>query len=189
MGNRLTRIYTRTGDDGSTGLAGGARVGKDCPRIEAIGAVDELNSAIGWLAASELEPRLAGFLAAVQHDLFNLGGELAMQGMQLVEEDGAAWLERWIDQFNADLPPLRDFILPGGGEAPARCHLARAICRRCERRLVRLAQSEAVGAAALRYVNRLSDLLFVLARVLARPTGGSEILWSKVHPRPEPQGR
>jgi len=178
MGNRLSRIYTRTGDDGTTGLAGDERVPKDSPRIEAIGAVDELNSAIGvLLAVNGLPQDISRCLTEVQHDLFDLGGELSMPGHTLVGEAQATRLEQALDGFNEHLPPLKEFILPGGGPAAAACHLARAIARRAERRLWGLARVEAVPAALTTYLNRLSDLLFVLARVLARHERGTEVLW------------
>jgi cob(I)alamin adenosyltransferase len=176
---RLTRIYTRTGDDGSTGLAGGERVPKDHPRIEAIGSVDELNSAIGLLRAVALDPSVDQPLELIQHRLFDLGAELAMPGTELVPAQRTTELEQLLDRFNADLPPLVEFVLPGGNEAAARCHLARTVCRRAERDLLRLAREHAVNPAALTYLNRLSDLLFVLARVLARRDGGREVTWRK----------
>jgi len=178
MGNRLTKIYTRTGDDGSTGLASGERVAKESPRIEACGAIDELNSAIGViLAGPGVPPELRDCLAGVQHRLFDIGGELAIPGRHVLEDSDVAGLEDALDRFNAHLPPLKDFILPGGNAAAAACHMARAICRRAERRAWSLTRAEAVNAASLRYLNRLSDLLFVLARVLARQDGGREVLW------------
>jgi cob(I)alamin adenosyltransferase len=179
MGNRLTRIVTRTGDDGSTGLADGQRVRKDDPRIEACGEVDELNSAIGVLASSgPLPDAMAALLLEVQHDLFDLGGELALPGAQLVTAVHIARLDAALEQWNATLPPLREFILPGGNPQAAACHLARTICRRAERRTWALAGASSAGPAAMCYLNRLSDLLFVLARVLARADGG-EVLWRR----------
>jgi cob(I)alamin adenosyltransferase len=178
MGNRLTRIYTRTGDDGTTGLATGERVPKDSARVEAFGAVDETNCAIGVLLATQSLPaELRSCLGDVQHWLFDLGGELAMPGRNVLDDRAVAELEAALDRCNDPLPPLKDFILPGGNAAAAACHLARAICRRAERRAWTLARSEPVNPASLRYLNRLSDLLFVLARVLARRDGGSEVLW------------
>jgi len=177
MGNRLSKIYTRTGDQGSTGLGDGRRVDKDDARIEAIGAVDELNSALGLLLTESLPDAVRDCLTQVQHALFDLGGELSIPGHTLLTADYATRLEQALDGFNADLPPLKEFILPGGNAAAATCHLARAICRRAERRTITLARNEAVSAAALIYLNRLSDLLFVIARVLARADGGSEVLW------------
>ncbi|MBX3727386.1 MAG: cob(I)yrinic acid a,c-diamide adenosyltransferase [Xanthomonadales bacterium] len=179
MGNRLSRIYTRTGDDGSTGLGDGARVGKDSLRVEAYGTVDELNSAIGIvLAQQDLPAAVAAVLVQVQHELFDLGGELCLPpGTELVHDRDVTRLEQQLDGFNADLPPLKDFILPGGGAAAAHCHLARTICRRAERVLVALSREEPVRGPCIRYLNRLSDLLFVLGRVLARAAGAGEVLW------------
>ncbi|HEY0180310.1 MAG TPA: cob(I)yrinic acid a,c-diamide adenosyltransferase [Dokdonella sp.] len=177
MGHRLSKIYTRTGDDGTTGLGDGARVTKDSARVAAYGTVDELNSAIGIVLATELPPAVRETLEQIQHELFDLGGELCIPGSALIQAGDVARLERTLDAFNADLPPLKDFILPGGGAAAAQCHLARTICRRAERETVALAHGEAVRAEAIGYLNRLSDLLFVLARVLARAAGHGEVLW------------
>ncbi|RUQ38965.1 MAG: cob(I)yrinic acid a,c-diamide adenosyltransferase [Candidatus Competibacteraceae bacterium] len=177
MGNRLSRIYTRTGDQGSTGLGNGERVAKDCPRIEAIGAVDELNCAIGRVLVHDVREAVRQSLQIVQHKLFDLGGELSIPGYQAVRDEDVAQLESDLEQFNADLPPLKEFILPGGGRAAADCHLARAICRRAERRLVSLARDEDISEQARVYLNRLSDLLFVMCRILARDEGGIEVLW------------
>ncbi len=179
MGNRLSKIYTRTGDDGSTGLGDGARVGKDSLRVEAYGTVDELNSAIGIILAQPAVPGdVEQALIQAQHDLFDLGGELCLPpGTALVFDHDVERLEQLLDGFNADLPALKDFILPGGGPAAAHCHLARTICRRAERAVVALSRAEPVRAEAIRYLNRLSDLLFVLGRVLARAAGAGEVLW------------
>ncbi len=177
MGNRLSKIYTRTGDAGDTGLGDGARVAKDDARVEAYGTVDELNSAVGLLLSSELPDDVRATLTRLQHELFDLGGELCMPGFTLVPDDYVVALEKDLDRFNEDLPALKDFILPGGSEAAARCHLARTICRRAERRVVTLGKHEDINATAVRYLNRLSDLLFVVARVLARHDGGTEVLW------------
>lgn len=178
MGNRLSKIYTRTGDDGSTGLGDGARVGKDSLRVEAYGTVDELNSVLGMLLAHDMAAEVRDTLTQAQHDLFDLGGELCLPpGTTLVFDEDVARLENLLDGFNADLPPLKDFILPGGGHAAATCHLARTVCRRAERVLVALSRTEAVRPECIRYLNRLSDLLFVLARVLAREVGAGEVLW------------
>lgn len=177
MGHRLTKIYTRTGDAGQTGLTGGERVDKDCARIEVIGEVDELNSAIGLTLAQDLPPDVRDCLVEVQHDLFDLGGELSMRERALITEGHVERLERVVDRLNAQLPPLREFILPGGGPAAASCHLARSVCRRAERRVVALARLEAVNMPARVYLNRLSDLLFVLCRVIARAAGEAEVLW------------
>ena len=178
MGNRLSKIYTRTGDDGSTGLGDGARVSKDSARVCAYGTVDEANSAIGVVLACEISDEVRAVLVAVQHQLFDLGGELCIPGHAAVFDADIEGLERALDRHNADLPPLKDFILPGGGEAAARCHLARTIVRRAERETVTLARHDAVRPEAIRYLNRLSDLLFVLARVLARADGQGEVLWN-----------
>ncbi|MCL4791667.1 MAG: cob(I)yrinic acid a,c-diamide adenosyltransferase [Gammaproteobacteria bacterium] len=178
MGNRLTKIYTRTGDDGTTGLASGERVRKDCARVEAYGTVDELNCCIGLVLASpDLPASLSDSLQAIQHRLFDLGGELATPGRQVILAADTTDLEILLDTLNADLPPLKDFILPGGTPAAANCHLARAVCRRAERRLLSLQQAEAINVEALRYLNRLSDLLFVMSRVLCRTSGGTEVIW------------
>jgi cob(I)alamin adenosyltransferase len=177
MGNRLSKIYTRTGDDGSTGLGDGTRVAKDSARVNAYGTVDELNSCIGLLLATALPADIGEELTAIQHQLFDLGGELCIPGHAAIFEADVERLEQVLDRYNADLPPLKDFILPGGGEAGARCHLARTVCRRAERELVTLSHHDAVRPEAIRYLNRLSDLLFVLARVLARSSGHGEVLW------------
>jgi cob(I)alamin adenosyltransferase len=191
MGHRLSRIVTRTGDDGTTGLGDGSRVAKDTLRIEAMGSVDELNCALGVLLSGGLP--VAGAqdcLIEIQHDLFDLGGELAIPGTQLIDSARVAWLETQAEHFNAALPPLKEFVLPGGGAAASACHVARAICRRAERRCWALSRSEAVASTSLHYLNRLSDLLFVLARVLARAQCGSEPLWrrqrGKVPDPPDP---
>lgn len=177
MGNRLSRIYTRTGDDGSTGLGDGSRVAKDAARVNAFGSVDEANSAIGVLLAVALPDDVRALLTKVQHQLFDLGGELCIPGHAAIQAADVAALEQQLDHYNATLPALKEFILPGGGEAAARCHLARTIVRRAERETVTLARQEAVRAEALHYLNRLSDLLFVLSRVLARADGHGEVLW------------
>jgi cob(I)alamin adenosyltransferase len=178
MGNRLSRIYTRTGDDGTTGLGDGNRVRKDHARVEAYGTVDEANSTIGMiLAVAGLPADVARALTEIQHDLFDLGGELCIPGTQVIKAERIAQLEQVLDGFNDPLPALKDFILPGGGPAAAACHLARTIVRRAERRVWTLAESEQVNAEVPKYLNRLSDLLFVIARVLARHENGSEVLW------------
>jgi len=183
MGNRLTKIYTRTGDDGSTGLGDGARVPKESLRVVAYGTVDEANSAIGLvLAAASLPPAIRDCLTDVQHDLFDLGGELCIPGHRVMTAAYVARLEAWLDSFNEHLPPLKDFILPGGGSAAAACHVARTVCRRAERRCWSLARVEDVAADALSYLNRLSDLLFVIARVLARHEQGAETIWRRRTP-------
>ena len=180
MGHRLSKIATRTGDDGTTGLGDGSRVSKDALRVEAMGSVDELNCALGVLLSAGLS--VAGAeecLIEIQHDLFDLGGELAIPGTRLIEPARVAWLDAQLEHFNVGLPPLKEFVLPGGGTAASACHVARAICRRAERRCWALARGESVGAASLQYLNRLSDLLFVLARVLARAHSGGEPLWRR----------
>jgi cob(I)alamin adenosyltransferase len=190
MGHRLSKIMTRTGDDGTTGLGDGTRVSKDALRVEAMGSVDELNCALGVVVSGGVP--IAGAqdcLIEIQHDLFDLGGELAIPGTQLIDAARVAWLETQAEHFNAALPPLKEFVLPGGGAAAAACHVARAICRRAERRCWALSRAEAVGPASLPYLNRLSDLLFVLARVLARAHGGGEPLWQRGRGRgPDPDG-
>jgi cob(I)alamin adenosyltransferase len=177
MGNRLTKIYTRTGDDGSTGMSDGARIAKDHPRVEAIGAVDELNSAIGIVLANAPPAAVDAMLTDIQHTLFDLGGELSMPEMTCITGEQITRLEQWLDSLNADLPPLKEFILPGGSPAAAACHLARTICRRAERRLQTLSQMEAVNPAAFGYLNRLSDLLFVVCRELNRAAGKPDVFW------------
>ena len=180
MGHRLSKIYTRTGDDGTTGLGDGTRVPKDSLRVEAYGTVDELNSALGIvLAVPGIPTEITACLSEVQHDLFDLGGELCIPGHQLTSDAHVERLEQALDRFNENLPPLNDFILPGGGPAAAACHLARAICRRAERRVWTLAATENIPPAAPRYLNRLSDLLFVIARVLARHERGTDVLWKR----------
>jgi cob(I)alamin adenosyltransferase len=180
MANRLSKIYTRTGDDGSTGLGDGTRVPKDGLRVEAYGTVDETNSAIGAvLATAALPAQVAACLTEVQHDLFDLGGELCIPGHRIITDAHIGRLEATLDGFNDTLPPLKEFVLPGGGPAAAACHVARTVCRRAERRCWSLARVEEVAPNALKYLNRLSDLLFVLARVLARLESGSETLWRR----------
>lgn len=186
MGNRLSKIYTRTGDAGTTGLSGGERTPKDSLRIDVIGEVDELNCAVGMVRAHKIRPEIQTVLSEVQHKLFDLGGELSMPGYQAIAADDVALLEQELDRFNAELPPLKEFILPGGGPAAAACHLARAICRRAERRLVTLAREEAINTQGQAYINRLSDLLFVVSRILARDEGGSEVLWRNERERRRP---
>ena len=178
MGNRLSKIYTRTGDDGTTGLGDGRRVDKDSARVEAYGTVDEANSAIGLVLAAPAPENVRVLLTAVQHQLFDLGGELCIPGHAAIFDADIERLEQRLDEFNADLPALKDFILPGGGEAAARCHVARTVVRRAEREAVALSRLEEVRPEAVRYLNRLSDLLFVLARVLARHSGHGEVLWN-----------
>ena len=177
MGNRLSKIYTRTGDDGSTGLGDGTRVPKDSLRVATYGTVDELNSAIGVVLACGIDDPARETLTQIQNDLFDLGGELCIPGMAMIHGVDIERLEQAIDAFNKDLPPLKEFILPGGGMAAAHCHVARTVCRRAEREVFSLARTDTVRVEPLHYLNRLSDLLFVLARVLARTSGHGEVLW------------
>ena len=177
MGNRLSKIYTRTGDDGSTGLGDGTRTAKDSARVNAYGTVDAANSTIGLLLAADLPDDIRELLTAIQHQLFDLGGELCIPGHAAIHDADVDLLEAQLDRYNDPLPPLKDFILPGGGEGAARCHVARTVVRRAERETVALSRVEAVRPQAIRYLNRLSDLLFVLARVLARASGHGEVLW------------
>jgi cob(I)alamin adenosyltransferase len=177
MANRLSTIATRTGDDGSTGLADGTRLAKDAPRVRAMGEVDELNSSIGLLRAEGLAAAIDTDLAAIQNDLFDLGGELAIPGATLVREEHVAALDAMLAQYNAGLPRLEEFILPGGTRSASLAHVGRCVCRRAERSLVELGHTENVGAPALQYLNRLSDLLFVLARTLQRSAGQPEPQW------------
>ena len=178
MGNRLSKIYTRTGDDGTTGLGDGSRVPKDSPRVEAYGTVDELNSSLGVLLALPALPgAVMSTLTQVQHELFDMGGELCIPGHRAITAEQITRLEHTLDGFNEALPPLKEFILPGGGPAAAACHLARTVARRAERRVVTLQRSESVSPEVGKYLNRLSDLLFVVARVLARHERGTEVLW------------
>jgi cob(I)alamin adenosyltransferase len=180
MGNRLSKIYTRTGDDGTTGLGDGSRVPKTNARIEAFGTVDEANSALGMvLAVPSLPVDILVLLTNIQHELFDLGGELSVPGYRAIKQEQVDFLEHELDRLNEPLPPLKEFILPGGGPAAAACHLARAITRRAERCVWRLKESEAVADEVVHYLNRLSDLLFVVARVLARHEQGSEVLWRR----------
>lgn len=177
MGHRLSKIYTRTGDKGSTGLGDGSRVDKDSLRIEAIGQIDELNCAIGLVLVHPIRAAIRDTLNEVQHKLFDLGGELSMPGYQAINADDITGVEKELDGFNAELPPLKEFILPGGGPGAAACHLARAICRRAERHMVTLSRHEDINPHGSAYINRVSDLLFVLCRILARDEGGSEVMW------------
>ncbi|MFP4561647.1 MAG: cob(I)yrinic acid a,c-diamide adenosyltransferase [Thiohalorhabdus sp.] len=179
MGHRLSRIYTRTGDQGSSDLGDGTRVPKDHPRLHAYGDVDELNSQVGLIAAQDIPEELGELLTDIQHDLFDLGAELVVPGHEALREAQVEALEERIDAFNAELGPLQEFILPGGGPAGAQAHAARAVCRRAERTVYALSREETVSAVTLRYLNRLSDLLFVLARLLNRRGGAPETLWDR----------
>ena len=179
MANRLTKIYTRTGDTGTTGLADGSRVAKDVPRVDAMGAVDELNSSIGLLLCEEIPIEIRMCLDGVQHDLFDLGGELSVPGHAIMSVAHCKRLEDALDDFNAALPALKDFILPGGSRASSLAHVARTVCRRAERALVTLAKGESIAPPLVQYLNRLSDLLFVLARSLNRHAGRDDIYWQQ----------
>jgi cob(I)alamin adenosyltransferase len=179
MGHRLSKITTRTGDAGDTGLGDGSRVAKDSARIAALGDVDELNCAIGLLLAEELPEDFRSALLEVQHDLFDLGGELSIPGHRLLKEEQVRRLEQWLEQWNAQLPPLKEFILPGGSRTAATAHLARTVCRRAERTVVGLGRHEPVGELARRYLNRLSDLLFVAGRALNRAAGRGDVQWRR----------
>jgi cob(I)alamin adenosyltransferase len=179
MGKRLSKIATRTGDDGTTGLGDGTRTRKDALRIQAIGEVDELNSFIGLLATEALPDAVRADLLDIQHDLFDLGGELSIPGFTMMKDVQVARLDERLEHYNATLPRLEEFILPGGSRAAAIAHVCRTVCRRAERAIVALAAQEAVNDAPRQYVNRLSDLLFVLARVLNRHAGGSDVQWQQ----------
>ena len=177
MGNRLSKITTRTGDDGTTGLGDGSRVRKDDARIAAIGDVDELNSNVGVLLCENMPDNVRAALTAIQHDLFDLGGELCIPGHTMIGDGHLARLDAWLVEYNATLPALKEFILPAGTRAASVAHVCRTVCRRAERAIVALGSVDSVNDAPRRYVNRLSDLLFVLARVLNRVDGGSDVLW------------
>ncbi|MHB1232693.1 MAG: cob(I)yrinic acid a,c-diamide adenosyltransferase [Burkholderiales bacterium] len=178
MANRLSKIYTKTGDKGTTGLGDGARVPKHSARIEAIGDIDELNSQLGLLLAeNNLPASIQHTLTRVQHELFELGGELSIPNYTRMTEAMVTRLEQELDALNDVLLPLKEFILPGGSRPAAQCHVARAVCRRAERRLVALAQQEMVSPAALKYLNRLSDLLFVICRTISKAQGVPDVLW------------
>lgn len=181
---RITKVYTKTGDDGTTGLGGGQRVPKDSPRIEAYGTVDELASAIGVALAAGLDPTLAGALSGIQNELFHLGSDLcileedkARRPVPRIEQRHVEALEKLMDRLSADLAPLENFILPGGSEGAALLHVARTVCRRAERLVVALARQEPVGPWTVRYLNRLSDALFVMARWENKKRGVSDVLW------------
>lgn len=179
MGKRLTQIATRTGDDGTTGLGDGSRTDKDSLRITVLGDIDELNSVIGLLRTEAIPAEIDKALSDIQHDLFDLGGELSIPGYTMLGPTQVARLDEWLEEYNAGLPRLAEFILPGGSRAAALAHLARTVCRRSERALVALARTEPVQDAARQYVNRLSDLLFVLSRVLNRHAGGQDVQWQQ----------
>jgi len=179
MANRLSKIVTRTGDDGSTGLGDGSRVGKDSLRIAALGEIDELNAHFGVLLCEDMPAPLREELITVQHDLFDLGGELCIPGYTMITDAHVARLDVLLAKYNADLPALKEFILPGGTRTAALMHVCRTVCRRAERSVVSLAQAETINAQARQYLNRLSDLCFVLSRVLNRHAGGNDLLWEK----------
>lgn len=177
MGNRLSKIYTRTGDAGTTCLGDGSRIDKDSLRVAAMGDVDELNASIGLLLTEPIPAFMADLLLQVQHDLFNLGGEICLPGHHLIADARISALEESLDEMNECLPPLQEFILPGGSRAAACCHLARTICRRAERQLIRLHRQEPVTAQSLQYMNRLSDLLFVMCRSINQHLQVPDVLW------------
>jgi cob(I)alamin adenosyltransferase len=179
MGHRLTKIYTRTGDAGTTGLGDGNRTAKDAVRVAVMGDIDELNSLLGVILCEALPDEVRELLTGIQHDLFDLGGEMSIPGAALLNVAQPARLEAAIDRYNAELTPLKEFILPGGNRAAALIHLARTVCRRAERMLVTLARDEPVSEAGRQYLNRLSDLLFVLARWVNKNTGSGDVLWQK----------
>jgi cob(I)alamin adenosyltransferase len=181
LANRLSKIYTRTGDDGTTGMGDGARVAKDSLRVQAIGDVDELNSIIGIIQTDALQPNIHAVLSGIQHDLFDMGGELCMPGHAMIKPERVTALETQLDAWNDDLAPLKEFILPGGSRAAAYCHLARTVCRRAERTMTTLNNQEKVTKVSLQYINRLSDLLFVLCRKLNKDAGVSDVLWNNQH--------
>ncbi len=179
LGNRLSKIVTRTGDAGTTGLGDGSRTTKDSLRIDTIGEVDELNSSLGLLLCEALPEKVRGALLDIQHDLFDLGGELCLPGMNIIQDAQVARLEELADEFNANLPMLKEFILPGGTRPAALAHISRTICRRAERAMIRLHHAEALPEAGRRYINRLSDLLFILGRTLNQTAGRGDVLWQK----------
>ena len=177
MGNRLSKIATRTGDNGTTGLGDGSRTEKDSIRINTLGEVDELNSFVGLLLCEDMPDDLREELVSIQHDLFDLGGELCIPGYQLITDAHVERLDALLEKYNATLPALQDFILPAGSRAAAVAHLCRTVCRRAERSIVSLGREETINEHPRQYVNRLSDLMFVLSRVLNRYAGGSDVLW------------
>lgn len=183
MGNRLSRIVTRTGDEGSTGMADGSRRDKNDARVHCLGEIDELNASIGVVLASLDEGPVQSLLFGIQHDLFDIGAELCQPGKQLIGEEYVEALEKSAESFNAELPMLKEFILPGGSPAVAQLQLTRAICRRVERGLVGLKQAEELNPITAQYINRLSDLLFILARAQGQLDGSGEIYWSSSYSR------
>ena len=188
MGKRLTQIATRTGDDGTTGLGDNTRVSKDSLRVHAMGDVDELNSHIGVLLCEEVPAEARALLVEIQHELFNLGGELSIPGFELLRAEAVAALDEALAQFNAQLPRQEEFILPAGTRAASEAHVCRTVARRAERSVVALGQSEPVNDTPRRYLNRLSDLMFVLARVLNRMNGGDDVYWKSEKLRKSQEG-
>ena len=185
MGYRLSKIYTRTGDDGTTGLSDGSRIDKDSLRITAIGSIDELNSLLGRLICEDIDQTNHDILIEIQHRLFDMGGELSMPGQQLMLAESIIWLEQQLDEMNTGLDPLKDFILPGGCMAAAECHVARSVCRRAERDVVSLSKCDEVSTIIPGYLNRLSDLLFVMARFFNKACGQPDVLWQHKKSSPE----
>jgi cob(I)alamin adenosyltransferase len=181
LGNRLSKIYTRTGDSGTTGLGDGSRVAKDSLRVAAMGDVDELNSVIGIMQTEALQPNIHAVLQAIQHDLFDMGGEICMPGYAMIKTERVTALETQLDEWNETLSPLKEFILPGGSRAAAYFHLARTVCRRAERTMTTLSNQEKITEISLQYINRLSDLLFVLCRILNKNAGMPDVLWNNDH--------
>ncbi|HEX5768813.1 MAG TPA: cob(I)yrinic acid a,c-diamide adenosyltransferase [Burkholderiales bacterium] len=177
MGHRLSKIATRTGDGGDTGLGDGSRVPKDHLRVAALGEVDELNCVLGLVLAEEVPEEMRGTLLQVQHDLLDLGGELSIPGHSLLKRERVEFLDSAIETLNSTLSPLKEFILPGGSRAAAAAHLARTVCRRAERRVVALGRKERVSELARQYLNRLSDLLFIAARMLNQAAGVEDVQW------------
>ena len=181
MGNRLSKIYTKTGDKGTTGLGDGTRVAKDSLRVLAMGDVDELNSIIGIMQTEALGANIHAVLQAIQHDLFDMGGELCMPDYAMIKAERVTTLENILDEWNDTLSPLKEFILPGGSRAAAYCHLARTVCMRAERTMTTLNNQEKITEISLQYINRLSDLLFVLCRILNKNAGVPDVLWNNEH--------
>ena len=179
MGYRLSKIYTRTGDKGTTGLGDGTRVEKDHPRVDTFGDIDELNSLLGLLVCQDLPDNIEASLISVQNDLFDLGGELCIPGHQIINESQVEGIEVILDSLNQELKPLKEFILPGGTQAAAICHLARAVCRRAERKAITLSHTSEIGEGVIPYLNRLSDLLFVIARFLNKSSGVEDVYWDR----------
>jgi cob(I)alamin adenosyltransferase len=181
MANRLSKIYTKTGDAGTTGLGDGTRVAKDSLRVAAMGDVDELNSIIGLMLTEPISTEINEVLTRIQHDLFDMGGEICMPGYAMIKQERVASLESTLDQWNDTLTPLKEFILPGGSRAAAYCHLARTVCRRAERTMTTLNTNEKITEISSQYINRLSDLLFVLCRILNKEAGVPDVLWNNDH--------